>query len=306
MPIQKLNRIIKQYRANLEGFDVKKFVELVEKLSDDPILSPVLAVNMTLQFDGVQANGDLKEIRSLLDQISPDDRPYTFQCNITTNANPRKQLAITISFGQSLVTFNLQNTNQEEGKGLLELFTKALPEIAETKVAIKKDSEKSTPIVKQEVPTEFLPGAFRPIPMPSLSDRDVFVIMSFNEEFRDTYILAIKPTLEKLGFKPIRVDEIQHNATVTPEIMRQIERSAFVVADLTGERPNVYYEVGYAHRADKEVILMAQKEHAVHFDVAAINRINYIDLTELTHALELRVKTIKERLGISDTTPPKK
>ncbi|MCG8319773.1 MAG: hypothetical protein MI921_09755 [Cytophagales bacterium] len=123
--------------------------------------------------------------------------------------------------------------------------------------------------------------------------------MSFQDDYRDTYNLAIKPTIEKLGFKCVRVDEIQHNATVTPEIMRQIERATFVVADLTGERPNVYYEVGYAHRADKEVILMARKDHAVHFDVASINRINYQDLTELTTALELRIKSIKERLGLN-------
>ncbi len=179
---------------------------------------------------------------------------------------------------------------------------KALPESTEEKVASKKDGDGlfPVPIAKQEPITEYLPGAFRPLPMPSLSDKDVFVIMSFKDEFRDTYILAIKPTLEKMGFNPIRVDEIQHNATVTPEIMRQIERACFVVADLTGERPNVYYEVGYAHRADKEVILMAQKDHAVHFDVAAINRINYTDLTELTQALELKVKSIKERSGITD------
>ena len=81
--------------------------------------------------------------------------------------------------------------------------------------------------------------------------------------------------------------------------MRQIERAAFVVADLTGERPNVYYEIGYAHRADKEVVLVARSDTAVHFDVSAINRIEYSDYTELMDALRKRVRAIAERLGLN-------
>jgi hypothetical protein len=72
----------------------------------------------------------------------------------------------------------------------------------------------------------------------------VFVIMSFKPEHRDAYFVAIEPTLKKLGFEPIRVDQIQHNKTVTSEIVSQIEKAAFVIGDLTGERPNVYYEIG--------------------------------------------------------------
>ena len=160
-----------------------------------------------------------------------------------------------------------------------------------------KESADSETTVTENSPEIYLPGAFRPTPMPEVSERDVFVIMSFKKEHRDAFNLAIGPTLEKLGYNAIRVDQIQHNTTVTPEIMRQIEKAVFIVADLTGERPNVYYEVGYAHRADKEVILVAKNESAVHFDVAAINRIEYEDYTALSVALEKRVKAIMERLG---------
>jgi nucleoside 2-deoxyribosyltransferase len=131
------------------------------------------------------------------------------------------------------------------------------------------------------------------------STKDIFVIMSFNDEHRDSYFIAIEPTLRKLGFNPIRVDQIQHTNTVTKEIYERIEQSAFVVADLTGERPNVYYEVGWAHRAGKEVILVAKKGTSVHFDVAAINRIDYKDYTDLCEALEKRVTAVADNLGIT-------
>lgn len=128
--------------------------------------------------------------------------------------------------------------------------------------------------------------------------RDVFVIMSFNDEHRDSYFVAIQPTLRALGFNAVRVDEIQHNNTVTKEIYEAIEKSVFVVADLTGEKPNVYYEVGWAHKAGKEVILIARKETSVHFDVAAISRIEYKDFTDLCSALEKKVRAVAGRLGI--------
>jgi nucleoside 2-deoxyribosyltransferase len=40
------------------------------------------------------------------------------------------------------------------------------------------------------------------------------------------------------------------------------------VADLTGERPNSYYETGFAHALGKPVILLAQTGTSRHFDIA--------------------------------------
>lgn len=295
MPLQRTNRNLKQYMSDLSKLTPIKFLDLVDTFRSDSALNPILQVNVNLQFSDAQISGDVPEVRTLIDQVDSDDHPQSFSATIATNTNPRKNLSLSISFAQRLVTFQGQGLTKEEAKPFLEKVEDALPEISNDIVGPTQIVE--TPPDKEE--KAFLPGAFRPIPVPDVSDRDVFVIMSFSREHRDAYYLAIEPALAKKGFRAIRVDEIQHNTTVTVEIIRQIEKSAFVVADLTGERPNVYYEVGYAHRADKEVILMAKKDSAVHFDVAAINRIDYEDYTELKDALTKRINGIVDRLGLA-------
>lgn len=294
MPLQRTNQNLKQYMSDLSELTPIKFLDLIDTFRADKTLSPILQVNVNLQFSDAQISGDVPEARTLIDQVETDDHPHSFNASIASNTNPRKNLSISVSFPQRLVTFQGQGLTKEEAKPLLQKVEKILPEIANEIIGPKQIIDPVVP--KKE--TEFLPGAFRPIPIPEVSDRDVFVIMSFYREHRDAYYLAIEPALANKGFRAIRVDEIQHNTTVTVEIIRQIEKSAFVVADLTGERPNVYYEVGYAHRANKEVILMAKKDSAVHFDVAAINRIDYEDFTELKDALAKRIESIVDRLGL--------
>jgi len=297
MPIQKTNRALKQYMADLHALSASDFLDLIDSLRTEKILSPVLQVQINLQHSDANITGDIPEVRGLLSQVDPEDHPQSYSATIATNTNPRKNLSISISFAQRLVTFNGQALTRDESKPLIQKLEKILPEAKNNEMGPQKPLP--DPIKMEKSETAFLPGAFRPIPIPETSDRDVFVIMSFSREHRDAYHMAIEPILAKKGFRAVRVDEIQHNTTVTVEIIRQIEKSAFVVADLTGERPNVYYEVGYAHRADKEVILMARKDTAVHFDVAAINRIDYEDFTELSEALSKRIDGIVDRLGLS-------
>ena len=295
MPLQRTNRNLKQYVSDINKLTPSKFLDLIDTLQAEKILNPILQAAVNLQFSDAQISGDVTEVRSLIDQVEDDNHPQSYNVSITSNTNPRKSLSISVSFPQRLVTFQGQGLTKEEAKPLLDKVEKILPEVTNDIVGPAQISE---PVIAKEE-QEFLPGAFRPIPIPKVSDRDVFVIMSFSRKHRDAYFLAIQPALEDKGFNAIRVDEIQHNTTVTVEIIRQIEKSAFVVADLTGERPNVYYEVGYAHRADKEVILMAKKDSAVHFDVAAINRIDYEDYTELKDALSKRIDGIIDRLGLT-------
>lgn len=298
MPIQNLNRNLRQYHADLSKYSADDYLNLVEEISKEPDFQPILQINLNLQFGEVQITGDINECKNLIKQVDPDDPPHAFNVTIQTNTNPRKTVSFNISHAQRLVTIQIQNAEKKISKKIVKLVQEKLPlqeDASPTNQQVTETSLSSSDSTKPE----YLPGAFRPISMPELSDNDVFIIMSFAKEHRDAFFVAIDPVLKNLGFNPVRVDQIQHNATVTPEILRQIERSVFVVADLTGEKPNVYYEVGYAHRADKEVILISKRDTAVHFDVAAINRIIYDDFTELTTALEKRVRATADRLDLT-------
>jgi len=86
-----------------------------------------------------------------------------------------------------------------------------------------------------------------------------FICPMDDAEVDHNYEFVIKPSVEKHQVDIARADEISHTATITDVIISRINRSAFVIADLTHERPNCYYEVGYAHAFAKPVIILAKE-----------------------------------------------
>jgi hypothetical protein len=97
-----------------------------------------------------------------------------------------------------------------------------------------------------------------------------FVIMSFsgNAEIEQPYQLGTKKVVSALGFRCVRVDELPHLSRITDKIEEYIRESFFIVADLTEEKPNCFYELGYAHGLRKPVILIARRGTGLQFDVS--------------------------------------
>lgn len=299
MAIQRLNRLLRQFQVEEQSVTTENFLNLCDSIAALTIFSTNSRFTVNIQFDTAQLSGDLPQVRTEIKEIEDGTEVLSMSASFTVNQNPIKQLSITISTFQFLFSINGNNFSKDEAETIIPVTEKYFK---------KKKTDKDKTIQTQTQPQvktqdfQYLPGPFAPLKIPdSISEKKVFIIMSFQSEYRDAFFVAIEPTLKEMGFDPIRIDQIQHNNTVTSEILKEIETSAFVVADLTGERPNVYYEVGWAHRAGKEVVLLARKDTAVHFDVAAINRIEYKDYTELRDALKKRVKAICERLGIKIT-----
>jgi hypothetical protein len=80
-------------------------------------------------------------------------------------------------------------------------------------------------------------------------------------------------------------------------VLEAIESSEFLFADLTLERPNVYYEVGHAHARNKRVMLYRKKGTKVHFDLAHRNCPEYENLTELKRLLQKRLEAVTSRMA---------
>jgi uncharacterized protein YjbI with pentapeptide repeats len=86
----------------------------------------------------------------------------------------------------------------------------------------------------------------------------------------------IKQVVKRLNFKCMRADQV-HGKIVLHDIWRQINEAAFVVADLTGYNPNVYYELGIAHTIGKDVIPILQGGGQIPFDQRAFRILLYDD-----------------------------
>lgn len=78
---------------------------------------------------------------------------------------------------------------------------------------------------------------------------------------------AIRRACAGLGFRGERIDDRQFTGQITEKVLNSIRIAEYVIADLTHERPNVYYEIGFADALGKPIILTARDGTKVHFDL---------------------------------------
>lgn len=102
-----------------------------------------------------------------------------------------------------------------------------------------------------------------------------FVLMPFHEDYDDIYQMRIKETARILDIKAERVDEQIFQEGILERIYRQIEAADIIVADMSDQNPNVFYEVGFAHAKEKLCILLTKNPADIPFDLKHHRHIVY-------------------------------
>ena len=122
---------------------------------------------------------------------------------------------------------------------------------------------------------------------PVLFSNQGFVAMAFAEEMRPAWIDGIAPALKESGYKPYRVDAQPHTDRIDVKIMAEIKNSRFLVADVTRQRPGVYFEAGYALGLGLPVFWTVREDDKdnIHFDTRQYNHIVWSSVPHLREQL---------------------
>jgi len=111
-------------------------------------------------------------------------------------------------------------------------------------------------------------------------DPRIFVSMPFAEPYDTLYHEVIAPVAQRERFKPVRVDEIPRPVRILDDIEQQIKESHAIVAEISTNNPNVFYELGYAHALKKPTVLLARtdkkfKKRKSPFNISGFREIRY-------------------------------
>jgi nucleoside 2-deoxyribosyltransferase len=130
---------------------------------------------------------------------------------------------------------------------------------------------------------------------PRTDSAQAFVAMWFSELTNEAYSNGIEPALNGTGYRPIRIDKKEHNNKIDNEIIAEIRRSRFLVADFTCEakivRGGVYYEAGFAQGLGIPVIWTCKDTslNDLHFDTRQYSHIVWKTPADLLVQLRNRI-----------------
>lgn len=110
----------------------------------------------------------------------------------------------------------------------------------------------------------------------------------------------IQPVTKEFGYAPIRADHMNESGMITFQIIDRIITSPLVIADLTNNNPNVFYELAVRHAMNKPCILMKTEGQETPFDIKDMNIISY-NLTNL-EKVEAAKKSLYQQIENMDSS----
>lgn len=131
-----------------------------------------------------------------------------------------------------------------------------------------------TPIQAQQLPSKKLKG------LPH-----AFVVMPFGRkqgpdgrwiDFNAIYQNLIKPALEEAGFEPFRADEESVSGDILTDMFQELLLADLVIADLSIDNANVFYELGVRHAIRKRGLVHIQSGRSyLPFDIFNVRTVPY-------------------------------
>ncbi|AYL97371.1 hypothetical protein [Mucilaginibacter celer] len=131
----------------------------------------------------------------------------------------------------------------------------------------------------------------------------LFVVMQFSSEYNELYNEVIKPVSEKLRFDCIRGDEFYAGTPILLDITKSIKEATAIIAEITPDNPNVFYEIGYSHAIEKPTILLCDKRRAnLPFDLSSFRTLYYENTIAGKKKIEINLTKYLENIKSSSNS----
>jgi hypothetical protein len=101
---------------------------------------------------------------------------------------------------------------------------------------------------------------------PAIDPHRCFVLLPLRSPFLGYFDQIIWPVAAEEGLFAIKADDIYGTRAVIKDIWDQIWTARMVVAIVTGQNPNVNYELGMCHTLGVPTILVTERAEDVPFD----------------------------------------
>lgn len=149
---------------------------------------------------------------------------------------------------------------------------------------------------------------------------ECFVVMPFGKkpfpddprrtfDFDKVYRVLIQRAVREAGMVPVRADERVGSALIHSDMFQDLRDRNVVLADLSLDNPNVFYELGMRHTmSSRGTVLMCRKGSVLPFDVKLSRTLFYdfdgvsLDWEEVEETVKQLVVSLKEaRKGMPDS-----
>lgn len=151
-----------------------------------------------------------------------------------------------------------------------------------------KDADLFRTLLRHQQPRRARPRVFQLVDPEAIEPSLVAVMMPFASEFGPVY-QALQEAATAVGLRCRRADDIWENPAVIQDVVTLIDRATVVICDCTTRNPNVFYEIGVAHTLGREVILIAQTEFDIPFDLRHLRYVRYLNNDEGRADLKVRL-----------------
>ena len=118
--------------------------------------------------------------------------------------------------------------------------------------------------------------------------------MPFAPEFDDVYgaiQTGVEDAVSSKACRCFRLDETRPAGRITDRLLKELRTASLCVADLTGHRPNVMWEVGFAMALECPTIIVTQALSELPFDLRDMQSLQY-DRSRLRGTLTEPLKRI--------------